>query len=243
MKAVEAVNLVKVYGGGVTAVDGLTFTVDQGEIYGLIGPNGAGKTTTLRILATLLKPTSGYAKILGLDVAENAEAVRKVISYLPEEAGVYGNLTGYEYLRFIAGLYAEDQDEIEAMVEEASKISGLGLKLRDKVKTYSKGMRRRLQVARTLMVKPKLAILDEPTSGLDVSHAYYIRRVIRSYAEDHGLTVVVSSHNMFEIEYLCNRVMLIHNGRKVEEGSPRDLKERYGAENLEDVFIKVVEPL
>ncbi|MCS7113526.1 MAG: ABC transporter ATP-binding protein [Nitrososphaerota archaeon] len=240
MKAVEVVNLVKVYGGGIPAIDNLTFAVEPGEIYGLIGPNGAGKTTTLRIVATLIKPTSGSVRVLGFDVVDQAEYIRRMISYLPEEAGVYGNLTGYEYLRFIADIYAKSGDESESMIEEALEISGLGSRIKDRVKSYSRGMRRRLQVARTLMVKPKLAILDEPTSGLDVYHAHYIRRCIRRYVDEYGLTVLISSHNMLEIEYLCDRILLIHRGRSIDDGPPRILKEKYSSNNMEEVFLKAV---
>lgn len=240
MKAVEVSDLVKIYSDGTAALDGLTFTVEQSEIYGLIGPNGAGKTTTLRIIATLLKPTLGFVRVLGFNVVGQAEKVRRIISYLPEEAGVYGNLTGYEYLSFVAGLYARSEDEAKAMLDEALEISGLGSRIRDRVKSYSRGMLRRLQVARTLMVKPKLAILDEPTSGLDVYHAHYIRKCIRRYVDEYGLTVLISSHNMLEIEYLCDRVLLIHKGRGVDEGSPKSLKDRYASSNMEEVFLKAV---
>ncbi|MEM2739743.1 MAG: ABC transporter ATP-binding protein [Candidatus Bathyarchaeia archaeon] len=240
MKAIEVSSLVKVYGGGISAIDGLTFSVEHGEIYGLIGPNGAGKTTTLRIIATLIKPTSGSVKVLGFDVVDQAEHVRGMISYLPEEAGVYGNLTGYEYLRFIASIYASGEDEAESMIDEALEISGLGSRIRDRVKSYSRGMQRRLQVARTLMVKPKLAILDEPTSGLDVYHAHYIRMCIRRYVDEYRLTVLISSHNMLEIEHLCDRVLLIHRGRCVDEGPPKLLKGKYASDNMEEVFLKAV---
>jgi ABC-2 type transport system ATP-binding protein len=240
LKAVEVSDLVKIYSDGTAALDGLTFTVEQSEIYGLIGPNGAGKTTTLRIIATLLKPTLGFVRVLGFNVVGQAEKVRRIISYLPEEAGVYGNLTGYEYLSFVAGLYARSEDEAKAMLDEALEISGLGSRIRDRVKSYSRGMLRRLQVARTLMVKPKLAILDEPTSGLDVYHAHYIRKCIRRYVDEYGLTVLISSHNMLEIEYLCDRVLLIHKGRGVDEGSPKSLKDRYASSNMEEVFLKAV---
>jgi len=240
LKAIEVSNLVKVYSGGIPAIDGLTFSVEAGEIYGLIGPNGAGKTTTLRIIATLIKPTSGSVRVLGFDVVEHAESVRGLISYLPEEAGVYGNLTGYEYLRFVAEVYAKSEDEARSMIEEALDISGLGSRIRDRVKSYSKGMQRRLQVARTLMVKPRVAILDEPTSGLDVYHAHYIRGCIRRYVDEYGLTVLISSHNMLEIEYLCDRILLIHKGRGIDEGPPRLLKEKYSSSNMEEVFLKAV---
>jgi ABC-2 type transport system ATP-binding protein len=237
--AIEASEVVKVF-GSVRALDGLSFTVKPGEIYGLIGPNGAGKTTALRIVSTLLLPTSGNVKVFGLNVVQKAAEVRRIISYLPEEAGAYRYLSGWEYLEFMAKFNAKDREEARAMVAEAAEISGLGERLKDKTKTYSKGMKRRLLVARALMLKPKLAVLDEPTSGLDVIHAYHVREIIKKYVREHGVTVLLSSHNMLEVEHLCNRVALINKGRLVAEGAPRELKEKFGCSNLEEVFAKVV---
>mgnify|MGYP005631967895 CR=1 FL=1 len=238
MKAVRVSSLVKRFGGSVV-LKGVSFEVDEGEIFGLIGPNGAGKTTTLRILATLLTPSAGSVEVFGLDVVKRADDVRRLISYLPEEAGVYPRLTGLEYLEFMAKFYARDRREFEEMVDEGVKMAGLGDKIRVRTATYSKGMKRRLLIARTLMVKPRLAILDEPTSGLDVIHAFHIRRVIKDYVKQYGLTVVLSSHNMLEVEFLCDRVAFIYDGRIIAEGSPRELKDMYGAENLEEAFAKV----
>ncbi len=235
--AIEARDLVKMF-GKITALNGLSFTVTRGEIFGLIGPNGAGKTTALRILATLIKPSSGYAKIFGYDVEKNPSEVRRIISYLPEEAGAYKNLSGYEYLEFMANFYHQNIQEGKAAVEEAAKISGLGERLKDRVKTYSKGMARRLLLARALMMKPKLAILDEPTSGLDVVHAFHVRRIIQEYAKTHGVTVLLSSHNMLEVEFLCNQVALVNEGKVVGQGSPHELKSHYGVDNLEAVFME-----
>ncbi len=234
--AVEVKDLVKVF-GDVKALKGISFTVRKGEIFGLVGPNGAGKTTTLRMLATLLKPTSGIVRIFGYDIVKQADEVRRLIAYLPEEAGAYKYLTGYEYLRFIAKIYGLKDD----VVNEGVKISGLGDELRRYVSTYSKGMKRRLQVARTLMVRPKLAIMDEPSSGLDVYHALYVRNIIKEYVRRYGITVILSSHNMLEVEYLCDRVALIHKGEIVALGKPQELKEMYGANNLEEVFVRVIE--
>jgi len=239
MEVVVVDKLVKRY-GGFEALKGISFSVWEGEVFGIIGPNGAGKTTTLRIIATLLKPSSGRVTVYGYDVVREADRVRRVISYLPEEAGAYRNLSGYEYLMFMARLYARSRREAENMVEEAVKVSGLGDRVYDRIKTYSRGMVRRLLVARALMVRPKLAILDEPTSGIDVLHALHIRRVIRDYARNHGVTILLSSHNMLEVEYLCDRVAIMYEGRIVEIGSPRELLERHGVHNLEEVFEKVV---
>lgn len=241
MPMVEVLNLEKDY-GKVKALKGISFYINEGEIFGLIGPNGAGKSTTLKILSTLLRPTAGEAKIAGYDVVKDADKVRALISYLPEEAGAYKNLTGYEYLQFMARLYAKDRKKAEEMLELGVKLSGLGERLRDKVSTYSKGMTRKLLLARALMVEPKLAILDEPASGLDIINAYTIRQTIKRFAREKGITFLVSSHNMLEVEFLCDRVALINKGMIVETGTPRELKEKYDAENLEEVFMRTVGP-
>ncbi|MEM3725421.1 MAG: ABC transporter ATP-binding protein [Candidatus Bathyarchaeia archaeon] len=237
--AVEAVDVVKVF-GSVYALDKLSFKVESGEIFGLIGPNGAGKTTALRIVSTLLLPTSGTVKVFGLDVVGDAAEVRKIISYLPEEAGAYRNLSGWEYLEFMARFNAKDESKVREIVGEAAEITGLGERLKDKTKAYSKGMKRRLLVARALMTRPKLAILDEPTSGLDVLHAYHVREIVKRYVKEHEVTVLLSSHNMLEVEHLCDRVALINKGKVVAEGKPQELKEKYESANLEEVFAKVI---
>ncbi len=234
--AVDAEKLTKQF-GDIRALDGMSFTIKRGEIFGLIGPNGAGKTTTLRIVSTLILPTSGTINVFGMDAVSNAGEVRKIISYLPEEAGAYPNLSGQEYLEFMAKFTADD---LKSTVKEAAEISGLGGRLKDRAKTYSKGMKRRLLVARALMTKPKLAVLDEPASGLDVLHAYHVRQIIKEYVKSHGVTVLLSSHNMLEVEYLCNRVALVNKGKIAVEGEPIELKTRYNSANLEEVFAKVI---
>lgn len=239
MAAVKVENLEKDY-GKVKALKGISFEIRTGEIFGLIGPNGAGKSTTLKILATLLTPTGGKAEIFGHDVVKEAEEVRKLISYLPEEAGAYKNLKGIEYLQFMAKLYAKTGKSYDEMLEMGIKLSGLGERLNDKISTYSKGMTRKLLLARALMVKPKLGILDEPASGLDVVNAYSIRQTIRRFAREKGITFLVSSHNMLEVEFLCDRVALINKGVIVDVGTPKELKEKYNAENLEEVFMSIV---
>lgn len=228
-------DLVKYY-GSLSALKGISFAVRRGEVFGLIGPNGAGKTTTLRIVATLIKPSSGTAKVEGYDVVKDASTVRRLISYLPEEAGAYPHLTGREYLRLVLSFHHPDPRDLEEAVDEAIRISGLGDRIDDKVKTYSKGMKRRLLLARTLAAEPKLAILDEPTSGLDVLHALHVRRVIREYARKRGIAVLLSSHNMLEVEFLCDRVGMLSDGVLLEVDTPAALKLKYSARNLEEVF-------
>ena len=220
------------------AVKGVSFTVREGEIFGLIGPNGAGKTTTLRMISTLLDISSGSITVYGKDVKTEAEEVRKMISYLPEDAGAYKDLTGRAYLDFMADFFAQGEEK-KAMVEKGISIAKLGDRIDSKIDTYSKGMKRRLLIARAIMFNPKLAILDEVTSGLDVANAFEVREIIRNIAKS-GTSVIISSHNMFEVDLLCERVAMINKGRIVLEGTPKELKERFGTDNLEDVFLKVV---
>ena len=230
-------NLSKSYGDHL-AVDRVSFSVKEGEIFGLIGPNGAGKTTTLRIISTLLKMSSGNITVYGNDMRTGSDEIRKCISYLPEDAGAYKDLTGRAYLRFMAGFFRSGE-EMEKMVSKGIEIAGLKERIDSKVSTYSKGMMRRLLIARAIMPGPRLAILDEITSGLDVVNAFEIRDVVRSIAKS-GVSVLLSSHNMFEVDQLCDRVAMIDGGKKILEGIPSDLKKEYGVDTVEEVFIKAV---
>ncbi|MBI4708772.1 MAG: ABC transporter ATP-binding protein [Candidatus Portnoybacteria bacterium] len=235
--AVEVKNLSKAY-GNIKAVDDISFDVAENEIFALIGPNGAGKSTTLRILATVLTLSDGGASIYGLDVRKQADKVRQIISYLPEEAGAYKNLSGISYLRFMAALFSDEKNKQKEYIDMAVLICGLGNRLKDKVKTYSKGMTRKLLLARTVMTRPRLAILDEPTSGLDVINALEIRKIVRDLSLQ-GMAVLLSSHNMLEIEFLSHRLAIIDKGKIHDIGTAGQLKEEYSASNLEEVFMKL----
>lgn len=235
--AVIVENLCKSY-GDFRALRGISFVAHEGEVFGLIGPNGAGKTTTLRIIATLLQITSGRIIALDIDLEKHPDQVRRFLSYLPEDAGAYKNLTGRDYLQFIANFFDEN-GKADEMVKRGMEIADLGERIDDKVETYSKGMTRRLLVARALMTKPRLAILDELTSGLDVINAQEIRRIVKEAAKA-GTTVLLSSHNMLEVELMCDRIVLINDGLIVEEGTPAGLKQKHGASNIEEVFTRVV---
>jgi ABC-2 type transport system ATP-binding protein len=217
------------------ALKGIDFEVQEGEIFALIGPNGAGKTTTLRIVATLLSPSGGKVTFLGHDLKKEPEKIRENISYLPEEAGAYRNMKGTDYLKFMANFYEETREKAEETVKRAVGIAELGSALGDKVGTYSKGMVRKLLLARALMTKPKLAILDEPTSGLDVINSLEVREIIKRFAKE-GISVLLSSHNMLEIEFLSDRVALIDKGLILDAGTSGGLKDKYQAPNLEVVF-------
>jgi len=221
--------------GNLEALKGISFQVHEGEIFALIGPNGAGKTTALRIIATLLSPSAGKVTFLQYDLKKEPEKIREKISYLPEEAGAYRNLRGIEYLKFMANFYASTNQEREEFIESAKAIADLGERIKDKVGTYSKGMTRKILLARALMTRPVLSILDEPTSGLDVINALEVREIVKKFARE-GISVLLSSHNMLEIEFLSDRVGMIDRGRILDTGTPEALKDKYKARNLEEVF-------
>jgi ABC-2 type transport system ATP-binding protein len=221
--------------GDVQALAGVSFEVRRDEIFGLVGPNGAGKTTTLRTLATLLTHDGGRVTVAGNDVEDAPAAVRAAIRYLPEDAGSYDAMTGRQFLDFVADIYEGG----DAMVDRGVEIADLGERIDDKTQEYSKGMTRKLLLGAALMVDPELAILDEPTSGLDVQNARAVREVVKAFP-DADRSVLLSSHNMLEVEYLCDRVGLLNDGEIVVTGTPDELMAEYDADNLEDVFVEVV---
>lgn len=241
MAILEVQNLKKQYGKSkVFAVDGVSFSVDKGEIFALIGSNGAGKTTTLRMISTLLQVSEGDAIVNGYSIIKQPEKVRECITYLPDEAGAYKNMTGLQYLKFMAGMFSIDSNTINEYVQTAVKTSTLGERINDKISTYSRGMIRKLLLSRAVMTKPKLAILDEATSGLDVINALEIRQMIKDLAHNDGMSFLLSSHNMLEIEFVSDKVGIMAHGKLMVTGTPKDLKERYNAPNLEEVFERVI---
>ena len=237
--ALEVQGLTKSYGKKL-ACDHVSFTIGEGEIFGLMGMNGAGKTTILRMLATLLRPDEGDAIIAGHSIVKEPDKVRANICYLPDEAGAYRSMTGRNYLRFIAGLYFEDPKAQKECVLRGEEICGLGDALSAKINTYSRGMIRKLVLARTVMTKPRLAILDEPTSGLDVLNSLDIRKSIRRCADEYGTAFLLSSHHMQEVQTTADRGAIMKDGHFLAEGTPAELLERYQANTLEEVFERAV---
>ena len=239
MSILSVQNLTKSYKKGINAVDSLSFEVEKGEIFALIGPNGAGKTTTIRMISTLISPTSGDALVCGNSIVKEPEKVRKNITYLPDEAGAYKTMKGIDYLYFMAGLFFDDRENIELSVKRAVDMCGLGNRLEEKIQGYSRGMIRKLLLSRAVMTRPALAILDEATSGLDVVNALDIRNAIKRLSREEGMSFLLSSHNMLEIEYISDRVGIIAGGHLLEIGTVDDIKRKYDAPNLEEVFRKV----
>ena len=223
-----------------TVLRGIDLVVEPGEVMGLIGPNGAGKTTTLRVAAGLLAPDEGEVRVYGLSHALHGVAARRLIGYLPEDAGTYRRMTGRRFLLLVARIYSGgDPGRVEEMVRYAERVSGLGSRLDEPMKSYSKGMKRRLLLAATLMPRPRLVLLDEPHTGLDAYHAARMRRAIIEYVRETGAAVVFSSHDLDEVERISSRVAVISGGRIVAVGEPRRIAEEIGAESLEEAFMRL----
>jgi len=221
-------------------LDRINLEVPNGSLYVIAGPNGSGKTTTIRVILGLYSPDSGHVEVLGTQPrSQRWQSVLQRIGYLPEDASPYERLTGYENLLFYAKLYAMgDESKIREYFERGIELSGLSHEeLRMKTGEYSKGMKRRLLLAMSLMHDPDLALLDEPTSGLDVFSSYRIRGWIRSLVR-RGKTVIVTTHNMLEAETIADHISFIVNGRVVFSGRVDEALERYRASSLEEAFIR-----
>src|SRR5215210_2737137 len=209
----------------VEAVRGVTFDVEQGTLFGLLGPNGAGKTTTIKMLITLLLPTSGTARVLGYDVVKDPREVRKRIGYVfGGERGVYERLSGYDNLRYFAELYGVPPKEIRGRIESLLQLVGLKGREQERTEGYSRGMKQRLHIARGLLHDPPVVFLDEPTIGLDPIGARELRAAIASLA-DAGKTILLTTHYMFEADALCDRIAVITRGEIVAHGTPLQLKQ------------------
>ncbi len=240
---IEAEGLTKVFRdrrrGEIRAVDGLSFRAEPGRIYGLLGANGAGKTTALRLLATLLKPTAGVARICGHDVAREPEAVRPRVGFLAASTALYGRLTAREMIRYFGRLHGLSGAVLEGRIAGLADELDLHDFLDRRCDKLSTGMKQRTSIARTLVHEPDVMIFDEPTLGLDVMAARAIVRFVRACREK-GRTVVYSTHVMAEAEKLCDTVGIIHQGRLVAEGSLDELRERHGERDLEEIFVRAV---
>ena len=215
-------NLAKHY-GAVHAVDGISFTVAHGEIFGLLGHNGAGKTTTIRMLTGRTRPTAGHATIAGFDVVEQIDEIKPIINLVFEDANLYERLTGRDNLAMFARLYGAPV----ARTDELLALIGLADAAKRRVKTYSTGMKQRLIIARALINSPRVLFLDEPTRGLDPSSARELRELIVALAGQ-GTTIVLTTHYMNEADELCDRVAFLKAGKIVAMDSPRELKLKYG---------------
>jgi ABC-2 type transport system ATP-binding protein len=221
---IETTNLTKHY-GQVVAVDNLNLTLRQGEVFGLLGPNGSGKTTTILMLLGLAEPTSGQARVLGLDPARQPLEVKRRVGYLPDSVGFYDDLTALENLGYIARLNGLTRQDAERRMTDVLARMGLTDVAERRVGTYSRGMRQRLGLAEVLLKQPQVAILDEPTLGLDPEAAHEFLRLILDLKRD-GLVVLLASHLLHQVQAVCDRVGLFHKGRMVLEGTVEALADR-----------------
>lgn len=236
MQAIEVKNLTRDY-NGLRAVDDLSFSVEPGEIFGFLGPNGAGKTTTIKILTGQLRPTSGVAKVMDCDVVDERQKLKPQIGVVFDNQNVYERMSARDNLRFYARLYRVKKARVEEMLEQV----GLTGRAKDKINTYSNGMKQRVLIARALLHKPKVLFLDEPTRGLDPNVARDIRAIVVNLAKQ-GMTVFLTTHYMEEADNLSDRVAILDQGRIVTLGAPEDLKAEHGQDEkatLEDIFVQL----
>jgi sodium transport system ATP-binding protein len=240
---IEARNLTKIFHdkkrGEIRAVDDVSFTCRPGQIYGLLGANGAGKTTTLRLLATLLRPTAGGATVAGFDIAADPERVRASVGFLATSTALYGRLTARETIAYFGRLNGLSEAAVAERVARLADELDLHEFLDRRVEKFSTGMKQKTSIARTLVHDPAVLIFDEPTIGLDVMTARNIVRFVRD-CRTRGKTVIYSTHVMSEVEKLCDLVGIIHHGRLVAEGSLAELGQRYGVQDMEEIFIRAV---
>ncbi len=224
-----------------TAVDGISFQVREGEVFGLLGPNGAGKTTTIRMMCGLIPPTSGTATVLGRDVVKEPVTVKSSIGLLPETPSVYESLSAEENLRFYCEMYQVPRAEWARRIDELLSAFGLQTRRTSKVRTFSKGMKQKLALARTLVHDPPVIFLDEPTAGLDPESAKMVRDKIAQMSRDAGKTIFLCTHNLVEAESLCSRVAIIKSGRIIMIGSTKDLRGEATEAGTYVVVLKEVE--
>jgi sodium transport system ATP-binding protein len=242
---IEARQLVKRFHdkkrGDVCAVNGVSFSCRPGEVYGLLGANGAGKTTVLRILATILAPTEGTAVVAGFDVAKDPQSVRARVGFLSAATALYGRLSAQEMVEYFGRLHGLDEPTLRLRIDQIfTRLEMNGFRDR-RCDRLSTGIKQKVSIARTLVHDPPVMIFDEPTVGLDVMAARTIVAFIRECREN-GKTVVFSTHVMSEVEKLCDRVGIIHRGALLAEGTLPELRARHGIQDLEELFVKVIEP-
>ncbi len=240
MNIIELVELTKLY-KGLRAVDNISLQVKKGIVFGFLGPNGAGKTTTLKMMAGILKPTSGKVVIDGMDLTMNPEGVKRICGFIPDRPYIYEKLTGHEFLRFTGGLYGLNHDTLDNRITELLELFELSHWSDELVESYSHGMKQRLVMCSSLIHDPKVIIVDEPMVGLDPKGARLVKDIFRNEAKK-GKTVFVSTHSLDIAQEICSEIAIIQTGRIIATGSAGDLKKQAGIDgNLENVFLKLTE--
>ncbi|MAG94203.1 MAG: ABC transporter ATP-binding protein [Planctomycetaceae bacterium] len=225
--------------GSVPALDCVSFDVQPGEIFGLLGPNGAGKTTCLRMLSTVLRPTSGTAEVAGYDVSTHPSDVRAHIGFMSNNTGVYDRMTAWEMVEYFGRLYGMDEDALQARLDEVFTVLQMN-DIRDVLGSkMSTGMKQKVSIARTIVHDPPVLIFDEPTSGLDVLVARAVLKAIESL-KDEGKCIIFSTHIMREVEKLCDRIAIVHRGKLLAMGSIPELEAQYDEPDMEELFFDLI---
>ncbi len=232
MYAIEANKLTKSFGKGFLAVKGISFSVEEGEVFGMLGPNGAGKTTTIRMIITLTKPTSGTISLLGVDAVKHPGQIRQMIGYVPQAVSVDGDLTAYENLLIYSKLFHVERSLRKKRIDEALEYMDLSDRTNDLVKRYSGGMMRRLEIAQSLVNRPKVLFLDEPSIGLDPNSKRQGWKYVKNLNREFGVTIFITTHDMLEADELCDRIAIMNRGDIAIMGSPTELKNSVGGDMI-----------
>ncbi|HXY29258.1 MAG TPA: ABC transporter ATP-binding protein [Gemmatimonadaceae bacterium] len=226
--------------GSFTAVDAISLDVPRGQLFGFLGPNGAGKTTTLRMIAGILRPTSGTVRIKGIDIDVDPTAAKSVLGYIPDRPFIYDKLTGAEFLRFVAGLYGQDGALVERRMDELLALFDLTEWRDELVESYSHGMRQKLIISSALIHRPEVIVVDEPLVGLDPKAARILKDLFREYTR-RGHTILMSTHTLAVAESVCDRIAIIHGGRIRAAGTMEEMyaSVEAGAKGLEELFLRL----
>ena len=224
----------------VVALNAVSLDIKKGEVFGLLGPNGSGKTTLIRVLVGLLTPTSGTATVLGKDVVNEIDQIRERVALLPQEAGIYERLTARENLIYYGGLYGIPVEVLNQRADNLLEIIGLKEKEHYQTKGFSGGMKRKVLVARALIIEPEIVFLDEPTTGIDTIGARVVRNLLKKLSAEQDRTIILTTHDLNEVSELCHRVGILNEGKLIAVGEPSELKEQFMAADLEEVFTGLV---
>ncbi len=237
--ALEVVDIHKSY-GKIKAVNGISFKVNPGEVYGLIGPNGAGKTTTLKIIVGLLKPDKGTVKIYGYDILREREKALKLVGYIPENPSVFQYLTIQEFLEFIGSVRGVNQSELQDKVNYYLELFNLHDKRNNLLGSLSRGMLQKVLAIAAFIVKPKLLVMDEPMAGMDPESQYVFKKEVLRMVKEEKVAAIISSHLLYLVEQICDRIGIIHKGKIILEGTINQIREHIKEKTLEEIYLKII---
>ncbi len=227
--------------GNTVAVDKLTFEVNKGEVFGLLGPNGSGKTTTVQMLNTLIRPTSGDAKVGGYSIKSKSKKIKKICGLLPETSSLYDKLTGVEFLKFIGELYKIPRKISSARISELITLFALEGKENELLENYSRGMKQKISICATLIHDPEIIFLDEPTSNLDPAETRKVKSLLQDLSRKAGKTIIICTHLLDIAEKLCSKIGIIKQGKLITKGTPAEIIKSLGVNDLEEAYLKVLD--